>query len=741
MAKRKICIRTKKWAKNLFLPILVLAVILPNFTAVSTGRQLNSVEKNKKSASSLDELITNSSPLSSNVQAEDDPEAYFPNFLYYSIEIANALIDYLYNNVTGGFSISTDDTWSEFSLNNDTRTYDNAQAILALLKLSDAVINETERNFAQEVAEKAGNYLIKTLYDTQFDGFFIRQLNRLKKPGVQAIAIQALLSLYSFTRNDTFRDIALNTFNFIDKYAWNNIDDQNGYYIYLLSHSGLIASSNPDSNDDYEPESKRVDHNALMGDALLDLYSLEGDESYLLNAQKIYNFFNTTCRNSSTGLFYTGLNKQNEIVDQSTTDAFINALVLQFLAHLHSSTTDEILKQKFYDDFFILLKALLLNFWDNQYGGFYATYSYDNPGARDLKKYTERQFYCIRALDEAYKLTNNSLFYNLILDTIEFLNNKLYDNDHIGYYQLTNNDGTPGDPSWNYKYSITQSLAIFSLANLWLYSKPGVLNALWSPSTPRAKDSTFIGDPVTILVAAFDSDGISKVMINYSINNENYQLGNMVPHSRVGNMFNFSFDAQPHETTINFQVIVNDTLGNEIVRGSYFFLWQKDEWAPYILEIGIDPASEVPINTNFSINVIAQDVPLQGEVEFVRIYYHLPGELQESIALEKIGDYLWTVTFPEGLPEPGIYAYYFEAIDNWGNFAYSPANYFQILGHLETLPMSFVIEMLFVVLILIPLGLYTYVEYKGRSARKTLKSIKRTHNVKRKRKRGTRRST
>ncbi|UCG03817.1 MAG: AGE family epimerase/isomerase [Candidatus Heimdallarchaeota archaeon] len=740
MAKGKINAKTKRWAKNLFLPIIVLAVILPNFMDV-TGRQSSVVERDsKKLSSSLDELYTRSLiPLKANVQVEDDPEAYFPNFLYYSIEIANALIDYLYNNVSGGFSISRDEVWSESSLNNDTRTYDNAQAILALLKLSDAVINETERNFAQKVAEKTGNYLVNTLYDKQFDGFYIRRLNRLKKPGVQAIAIQALLSLYGVTGNDTYHEIAIDTFNFLDKYAWKNIDDQNGYYVYLLSHSGLIASLNTDSNDPYEPESKRVDHNVLMGRALLDLYTLKGDESYLLNAQKIYNFFNTTCRNSSTGLFYTGLSKQNEVVDSGTADVFINALVLQFLAHLYSATTDEILKQKYYDDFFILLKAVLLNFWDNRYGGFFATYSYNNPESRDTKKYTERQFYCIQALDEAYKLTNNSLFYNLILDTIEFLNNKLYDNDHIGYYQLTNNDGTPGDPAWNNKYSITQSLAVFSLANLWLYSKPGVLNAVWSPSTPRSKDIDFIGDPVTILVAAFDSDGISRVMINYSINNGDYQLGNMIPLSHVGNMFNFSFDAQPHETTINFQIIVNDTLGNEIVRGSYFFLWQRDEWAPYILEIGIDPASEVPVNSNFSINVIAQDVPLQGEVEFVRMYYHLPGEVQKSIALEKIGDYLWTVTFPEGLPEPGIYAYYFEAIDNWGNFAYSPANYMEILGHLETIPMSFVIGILFVVLILVPLGLYTYVEYKGRSARKTLKSMKRTHNVKRKR--GTRRNT
>ncbi|MFX0085459.1 MAG: hypothetical protein ACFFAU_07270 [Candidatus Hodarchaeota archaeon] len=711
-------IKTFRLLKSSLRVYLIILVIFSSFTlyisqnCTETSSETSSEElfedlsskTYKKSQISLkvDELTVN------------DPEAYFPNFLFYSVEVANALIDYLYDNISSGFYTSTDEQWREISRDNIKMTYDNAQAILALLKLSNAVINESEREYAIEISEKTGSYLISDLYDHIYDGFFTSQTNHYKKPGIQAKAIQALLSLYQITGNQTYREIAIDTFSFLDKYAWKLIDDNNGYYTYLLDNSGTIASYNPVLSDPYDPQSKRVDHNVLMGNALIDLYRLESDEKYLTHAQRIYSFFNSTCRNISTGLFYTGLNGTDEIVNKELSDIFINSLVLEFLAQLYNVTED----LKYYNDFFFLLYDLMTIFWDDRYGGFHATYSYIGEEYRDMKKYTERQIYAIRALNEAYKLSNNNIFYNLILDIFEFLNEKLYDNIHGGYFQLVNNDGSYGDPSWNSKYAVTQSLSIYSLASLWLYSKPGVLNAYWSPSTPLADK-----DSVNILVAAFDSDGISNVLFNYSINDGTYQIEEMMPHPFIGNMFNTTLASQIDGTYVKFHIIVNDTLGNQIIRSSYSFTWQHDIWAPHILEIGIDPSTEIPVNVEFSITVSAQDIPIQGEVAFVRMYYHLLGEEEKSIALENIPNfpYLWTTAFNNGLPTPGTYAYYFEAIDNRGNFDYSRINYFRILGKLQTPPLALIVGLLLIVFIFIPAGLYTYVEYKKKDARKTLK--------------------
>ncbi|MHA2203063.1 MAG: hypothetical protein ACW991_05190, partial [Candidatus Hodarchaeales archaeon] len=58
---------------------------------------------------------------------------------------------------------------------------------------------------------------------------------------------------------------------------------------------------------------------------------------------------------------------------------------------------------------------------------------------------------------------------------------------------------------------------------------------------------------------------------------------------------------------------------------------------------------------------------------------------------------------------------------------------------LETLPTSLVIGALLFVLIFVPAGLYTYIEFKKKSARKTLKSIKRTRDRRRRGTRGTKR--
>ncbi|MFX0205080.1 MAG: AGE family epimerase/isomerase [Candidatus Hodarchaeota archaeon] len=712
--------RIKKLILYSFLSVLVIGIVLPNFTLSS---EYNIVLRGKEESSQEISLDLNfehdekpSIPLKLGVLAEDNPEAYFPNFLFYSVETANALIDHLYDNISGGFYISANEIWQNTSINKDKRTYDNAQAILAFLKLADAVINQTEKDFALDIAEETGNSIITELYDNEFDGFFISKSNRMKKPGVQAKAIQALLSLYEVTGNPSYRDRAIGAYDFLDKFAW----DSNGYYIYLLSHSGVIPTTNPVVADPYEPQSKRVDHNALMGQALLDLYRIESDEIYLTKSRQIYDFFNTTSRNTSTGLFYTGLNKNNELVENDSADIFINSLVLEFLANLYNVTGDS----KYYDDFFSLLKAVLFEFWDDSYGGFFATYSYINQEDRDAKKYTERLFYAIRALDEAYKLTDASLYYNLILDVVEILNNKLYDQNHKGYFQLVNNDGSPGDPSWNNKFTVTQSLSIFALANLWLYSKPGVLNALWVPSNPRPQDS------VTILVAAFDADGISNVLFNYSINNGPYLPPiEMVPHSPIGNMFNTTLSNQPDDTKIRFEIIVNDTLGNYVVRSFYEIFWQVDEWGPHIEAIGINPGINIPVNTRVSIKVSAHDIPDQGEVTNVRMYYRREGKSYESKKLDQTDAHLWEVVFPDGFETPGGYNYYFEALDDRLNIGYSETYYIVIQGNLEALPMMFVVGGLIFVLFFIPGGLYTYVEYKRRSARKTLKNIRKVRDA------------
>lgn len=710
-----------KRVKYAILPILVLGTVLPSFMASSnlnlilpdksTNIQNLAVDLNVESDNRL------KYPLNSKLLAENDTDILFPDFLVFSIEIANALIDYLYDDVSGGFFTSTDEHWSENTINTEKQTYDNAQAILALVKLSEALINQTQKDYALEMAEKTGSFLISELQDEIFDGFFTSYSFRYKKPGIQAKAIQALLSLYEVTNNDTYRSAAIDTFNFLENEdAW----DDTGSYAYLLSHSGLVLGANPDQYEIYEPQSKRVDHNALMGMALLDLYREESNATirtnYLTKATKIYDFFNNTCRNNVTTLFYSCLTGSNEILTPDSSDIFINSLVLEFLSQLYNVTGDS----KYYDDFFLLINAVMVYFWDNLSGGFFATYSYLDSGDRDTKKYTERLFYVLRAFDEAYKLTNGSFYYNLILDVFEFLNNKLYDHVHYGYYQLTNADGTPGtEPSWNYKVTRTQSLSVYALANLWLYSKPGVLNALWSPINPRPQD------PVTISTAAFDSDGLSNVMLNYSINNNSYQVVEMIPHPIIGNMFSIELNSNgnfSHSTRLNFKIIVNDTLGNLVIRGSYFLAWQDDIWAPQIQDIGINPGTDILVNSEFTITVKAQDVPSQGDVEVVDLAYHLTGESEQYLRLEKTDQHIWTVTFPEGVPEVGTYAYYFIAMDDEGNAGHNAINNFYVRNPVgSVLPQSLIVVFLFIIFILTPTGLYSYVEYKKKSARKILK--------------------
>lgn len=707
--------------KYLFIPLLVLLIIAPIMMDSPITKKVLDLEESQK-------LTSDISPKVSNHKQDSNPEAYFPNFLYYSISLADTLIDYLYDDESGGFFRSVNQFWSNDTINKLKYSYDQAQAILALLKLSDAVINESERDLALHYAQLTGNYMITHLYDDTFGGFYTYSGSSYKKPGVNGKVILSLLSLFKTTGNSTYRDKAIEAFEFIDKFGW---DSNSGGYVYLLSHTGIVASSNPSSTDPYDPQSKKVDHNVIMGEAILDLYQLNSDSKYLSRAIEIYKLINTSSRDPTTGLFYIGFNSDG-IVEPDYTDIFINSLVLEFLSQLYNATDNSV----YFNDFQSLINAVLLNFWDSSHGGLYATHPYNSQVERDDKKYTERQFYAIRALDEAYKLTNNNLYYNIILDIMEFLNNNLYDNIHGGYYLLTNADGREGDQNWKDKYSVTQSLAMYELANLWLYSKPSVLNAIWSPLNPRPTDN------VTIRIAAFDADGLSNVLLNYSMNNQPYKLMEMSSNDLIGNMFEIILNSQPHGTTVNFNIVVNDTLGNVIVRESYFFVWEVDVLPPHVMLLGVDPSNKILVNTNFSITVSVHDNPTQGDVTSTRMYYkEISQSKWESRALFRVGDYLWRIEFPDGLEKPNNYVYFFEAIDNRGNFGFSSNFYLEIQDQPENFPLTAFVGTLFFILFIVPGCIIVFKEYDKNKARTTLKNIKKTRSAARRKKRGTKRIT
>ncbi len=711
----------KLMIKLLAISILIVSIIFPLVSVDPTNNkesQITIKDSHKTIYSDGIPFEISFKTSSSNQAPDENPEAYFTNFLHYSILAANALIDHLYDNEKGGFFRSANEHWFETSIDSDKRTYDQAHAILGLLKLSEAVINETQSEYALEIAERTGNYLITELYDADFGGFFTGTADRYKRPGIEGKVIEALIALYKSTGNSTYRTIAEETFNFINTYGWDQIGG--GYYS-KLSHAGAIAS--PNLEDLYQPDCKRVDYNALMGCAILELYNLIGDSSYLDRAVEIYKLMNNSCFNNETGLFYGGYGSNGNIVDSDSSELIVNTFMIEFLVKLYNITQEN----NYLDCITSLIKNLIFNYWDDRFGGFYSTYCYSNEEDKDLKKYTERQFYAIRALDEVYKLTNNNLYYNLIFDMMEFLNTNLYDQGHEGYIQLSNENGDPGDPTWKSKFSVTQALAIYELSNLWLYSKPGVLNAMWIPSLPRPQD------PVMILAAAFDSDGVADVFCNYSIANQPYALVEMQKDSKIGNMYNASFDPQPEGTGINFNIIVNDTLGNIAVRGSYFFIWQFDLWSPHVEVLRIDPGLEVPVYKGVNITVSVHDTPVQGSVSNVRIYYHLEGKSEDSKILTQTGLHIWQAIFKNGFNVPGTYAFYFEAIDDRGNFGYTSVGYFYVLGTIESIPFITVIGGLFFILFIAPTGFALFKEYQKRNAKKSLRKIKHSKRVKRRR--------
>ena len=159
--------------------------------------------------------------------------------------------------------------------------------------------------------------------------------------------------------------------------------------------------------------------------------------------------------------------------------------------------------------------------------------------------------------------------------------------------------------------------------------------------------------------------------------------------------------------------------------------------------IGILPGDQIPVNEEFSIFVSAQDVPSQGTVRYIRIHYSGEGQEEKSLPLIQIDAHIWKIAFTEGLSKPGIYSYYFESLDFNLNPGFSHVSSLIILGEPAVTDFSTVLGLLFLIGVVVPAGLYSYVEYKKKSARTSLKGI-RTVRFKQRgkqlRKRGTKRT-
>ena len=150
--------KLKPLMEYLFISLLIITLLVPTVINTLYSDERNFANSFVLKDPSISSNICNTGTLKiSNVNNldENNPEAYFPNFLYSSVITANALIDYLFDDENGGFYRSTGEHWSEATTITEKRTYDQAQAILALLALSQAVINETQRDYAIEIAIQA----------------------------------------------------------------------------------------------------------------------------------------------------------------------------------------------------------------------------------------------------------------------------------------------------------------------------------------------------------------------------------------------------------------------------------------------------------------------------------------------------------------------------------------------------------------------------------------------------------
>ncbi|MFW9844317.1 MAG: hypothetical protein ACFFEV_07065, partial [Candidatus Thorarchaeota archaeon] len=262
-----------------------------------------------------------------------------------------------------------------------------------------------------------------------------------------------------------------------------------------------------------------------------------------------------------------------------------------------------------------VFEVLFANNWDGDAGGWFAETvdgePYDPLEDEDVKyyKYSEIQFQMIFALEDLYELTDSIYPIRLVLDTFELALEHLWDVANEGFVSNSNQIWEVFNDEWELHYTTVQGQGIISLARAWNYGLPIVSRVRINPTNPRPEDSVYFS------VQAIDTDGIDFVYANYTLSeggNETTGVLPLLPHPSIGGLYNSTIGTLEDDTSVNFEVVANDTTGRTFVAGIYHFVVREDTFAPVVDLHAIYPTGTIQPGDEIVIDFESTEFPVQS---------------------------------------------------------------------------------------------------------------------------------
>ena len=491
-------------------------------------------------------------------------------------------------------------------------------AIVALSNMYSMSNNDTFKI----AMSRAANKMVSLFMDPTYPGYYVNQysdldLRQTKRPGVQAYAYWALEIAESTNASLDFTTEKESALRCLTDMLYDSV--YGGFHFYTMRNGSLKVP--PNFDEVYPNDGKRLDHLALAAAALYDAGVSFGNATLVNIADSAMSFMISYMtydhdmefvglklavnRTGSAVVVHPGDRVAHSIVSD------INAIAIRALLKGYETTGN----MTYLDMANQVFEALFANNWDGESGGWFAETvdgePYDPLEDEDVKyyKYSEIQFQMILALEDLYEVTDSIYPVRLVIDTLELTLEHLWDLADEGFVRNSNQIWEVFNVDWEVHYTTVQAQGVVSLSRIWNYGLPIVSRVRINPTNPRPED------PVFFSVQAIDSDGIDCVYVNYTMAegiNETTGILPLSAHPSIGGLYNSSMGTLPDDTSVNFEVVANDTTGRTFVAGLYHFIVRIDTFAPTVALHAIYPNGGIQPGDNIVIDIESTEFPVQS---------------------------------------------------------------------------------------------------------------------------------
>jgi len=299
------------------------------------------------------------------------------------------------------------------------------------------------------------DFIDNFIYDKTYGGFFhYTDRNGENTDEYKYASLHAWSSMVFFNVFEVIKDIipfywTIDSLEFLINYLF---DEENGGFYHCVDRNGSLTTAEPAKL----PRNKYTTYQAWICLWLVNFRNYNPNFDYLNYATSAFNFLVDNLWDEEYNGFFRVSNENGTILE-NVKEIFGQFWAINALLEFSEATKNDTILTRYIDP---ALEFIIINFWDSVNGGFYER-TYANGTLISDRKNLFSQASAIFSLLQLYKYNDNETLLNsLVIPTIEFVINNLWDSSYNSFYESCNKTG---NDKITYKNPTHESMIIWSL--------------------------------------------------------------------------------------------------------------------------------------------------------------------------------------------------------------------------------------------------------------------------------------